>query len=146
MKQITKTKVDLFVVIADDDIEDHKLITRAVKDCNLNHIVTSVYNGRQLLDLLEKNGFYRTDINRQPDLIILDLKMPIMDGFEVLREIRNNTEFETIPIFVLSESTDPDTKMKSLSLGARKFFTKPFSYEELKSLMRGVCEETQVGR
>ena len=146
MSQRIGTNVDLYVVIADDDIEDHKLITRAVTDCDLNHIVSSVYNGSQLMNLLQKKEFYKSDNMRLPDLIILDLQMPIMNGFEVLEEIKNRNEFKGIPIFVLSDSIDDLDETKAVTLGAKKFFTKPYSYTEIKSIMKGICEEAKEGK
>lgn len=137
----TTKKVDLYVVVADDDVDDHKLITKAVTDCSGNHLVTSVYNGLQLMNLLMRKGFYKVDFDRLPDIIILDLKMPVMDGYEALKKIRSNDKFKSIPVFVLSDSVVQEDIDKVYRLGADRFYTKPFSYEELKHLMFDICTE-----
>jgi CheY-like chemotaxis protein len=141
MKGKAEDRVDLYIVIADDNIEDHRLITRAVKECNLNHIVTSVYNGHQLLNLLLKQGFYKSETLRMPDLIILDLKMPILDGFGVLEEIRKYPELEKIPIYTLSDSQFQDDKERAVALGSSHHYPKPFGFEKLRDLMGTICSE-----
>jgi CheY-like chemotaxis protein len=137
----TSTKVDLYVVVADDDVDDHKLITKAVKDCGGNYLVTSVYNGLQLMNLLLRKGFYKVDFDRFPDIIILDLKMPVMDGYQALKEIRRNPNLKDIPVFVLSDAPPDEEARKVSEHGGDKFYAKPFSYEELKKLMFDICSE-----
>jgi CheY-like chemotaxis protein len=137
----TTKKVDLYVVVADDDVDDHKLITKAVKDCGGNHLVTSVYNGLQLMNLLLRKGFYKVDFDRLPDIIILDLKMPVMDGYDALKAIRAHEELKNIPVFVLSDAEGEEEKRKVSDHGGDKFYSKPFSYEELKQLMVDICSE-----
>ena len=135
-------QVELYIVVADDDLEDHELIKKAVKECDLNYIVTSVYNGMQLMNLLLKKGFYKTEFTRNPDLVILDLKMPIMDGYEALSQIRANPELADIPVHVISESGSADDRRKLVEAGADGFYTKPFSFDELLKLVGGICNHT----
>jgi two-component system, response regulator len=135
----TTRKVDLFVVVADDDLEDHRLITDAVKDCHLNHIVTSVYNGSQLMDLLLKRGFYAVEHTRLPDLLILDLRMPVMDGVQVLREMHKHPELAGIPVFVLSDAHSAALPDDPTLHPVQAFFAKPFSYDEMKDLVGNIC-------
>jgi two-component system response regulator len=143
MTENTQTKVDLFVVIADDDLEDHKLITRAIKECNLNHIVTSVYNGSQLMNLLHKKGFYKSEYTGLPDLIILDLKMPVLSGFEVLQELQQSETLKKIPIYVLSDSNSPADRELAESFGVIRFYSKPFTYKVLRDLMTSICQQAR---
>jgi CheY-like chemotaxis protein len=137
----TGKNVDLYVVVADDDVDDQKLITEAVKDCGVNHLVTSVYNGLQLMNLLLRKGFYKGDFDRLPDIIILDLKMPVMDGYAALKEIRQNDRLKDIPVFVLSDAQPGDETIKVAEHGGHKFYSKPFSYGELSQLMHDICSE-----
>jgi CheY-like chemotaxis protein len=132
MNNKTKLGIELYIVVADDDIQDHQLIGKAVKKCNLNHIVTSVYNGVQLMNLLLKKEFYKTDTTRIPDLIILNLKMPVLDGFGALSEIKKHQELKNIPIYTLSEA-NLNYEKKAMSLGSR--------LEELNGLVMRICEE-----
>jgi CheY-like chemotaxis protein len=139
MQSTIKKKDDLHIVVADDELEDHELIKKAIKECDLNYIVTSVYNGMQLMNLLHKKGFYKTENPNNPDLVILDLKMPIMDGFEALKQIKNNEQFKHIPVYILSESSHSDHKRSTAELGAEKFYTKPFNYGELQGMVSEIC-------
>jgi CheY-like chemotaxis protein len=135
-------EVELYIVIADDDLEDHELIKKAVKECDLNYIVTSVYNGMQLMNLLLRKGFYKTEFTHNPDLVILDLKMPIMDGYEALRQIRSNPGLQDIPVYVITESDTADDRKKLVEAGADGFYTKPFSFDELLKLVGTICHHT----
>jgi CheY-like chemotaxis protein len=132
-------EVGLYVVIADDDIEDHSLIRNAIANCNVNHIVTSVYNGAQLMNLLLKEGFYKVSTPINPDLIILDLKMPILDGFGVLERIKKYPELQKIPIFTLSDTLFNDDKERAMALGALQHYSKPYDAKELDRLIQSIC-------
>jgi CheY-like chemotaxis protein len=136
-------EVNLYIIVADDDMQDHELIKKAVSQCGLNHIVTSVYNGLQLMNLLLGKGFYKTDGLRLPDAIILDLKMQVMDGFEVLEKIRGLDKFKDIPVYVLSGSSSPRDKKKALELGANGFYTKPVNYAQLAKAVREICDSVR---
>jgi CheY-like chemotaxis protein len=137
--------VVLYVVVADDDLEDHDLVKSAIKECDRNYMVTSVYNGEQLMDLLLKRGFYAIDYPHTPDLIILDLRMPVMDGFEVLKEMKKYPELENIPVYVLTDNNNPNDHQKVKELGVVDYFTKPLDYESLKTLIGNVCQMSHSG-
>jgi CheY-like chemotaxis protein len=141
VNQSVETKVDLYIVVADDNVEDHHLIARATKDCQVNHLITSVYNGVQLINLLNSEGFYKTSAPRLPDFIILDLSMPIMDGFEVLKYVRGVERFARLPIYVLSNSTSQADRIRCEELGATRFYTKPLDYEKLSDIISSMCNE-----
>ena len=143
MKKMTgEEKVDLYIIVADDDPDDHEIVKKAVSDCRANYLVSSVYNGQQLLDLLEGKEFYKTRSFKIPDMIVLDLKMPVMDGFEVLDKIKKDKRFLSIPIHVLSDSPDDPDKDRAIELGATSFHTKPLRYGELLNIMKKICEKT----
>src|SRR3954464_9115959 len=91
----------LYFAIAEDDIVIHDRLKSCIKQYDLNFIVTSVFNGLQLLDLLLKRGYYTTNTYRPPDVIILDLDMQLMDGLEALREIKKHGEIKNIPVYAL---------------------------------------------
>jgi CheY-like chemotaxis protein len=135
--------VALYIVVADDDLEDHQLIKEAVKECNTNHVVTSVYNGSQLMDLLLQRGYYKHDFESMPDLIILDIRMPIMNGFDALKEIKQNEKLRDIPVYVLTEIRSQKDADIALSMGAIDYSSKPLNYGEMKSLMLSICVRTK---
>ena len=131
---------NLYFVIADDSSEDQDLIKKAIKDCDPQYIITSVFNGAQLLDLLLKRGFYKTDSYRRPDVIILDLKMHLMDGFEALKQIKNNAGISNIPVYVLTVSESEKEKNQALSFGAERVYHKPLNPYNLKIHMQEICD------
>jgi len=135
----------LYIVVADDEIEDHKLIKGAIKKCDVNYIVTSVYNGMQLMDLLLKRDFYKTDSFRAPDLIILDLKMHLLDGLEALNQIAEHPHLREIPVYVLTVSRDNKDKDEALRKGACAVYSKPLNRGSLDELVKSICE-VELGR
>ncbi len=80
-------------------------------------------------------------VREEPDLVLLDLRMPGMDGYEVCRQIR---EFSTIPIIMLTALAESPDKVKGLDLGADDYVTKPFSAEELLARVRAVMRRYEV--
>jgi CheY-like chemotaxis protein len=129
---------NLYIVVAGDDINDHQAIKNAFKEHNLSYIVTSVFNGQQLMNLLLKEEFYRTDSYRKPDLIILDLKMKVMNGLEVLDKIQSYQSLSDIPIFILNSGAENDEKI--LASGVKQIFKKPLRSEELDRLLARTSE------
>lgn len=127
------------IVVADDDVDDQALVKEGFEDCKVQVDVISVFNGLELMDYLLKRARYKA-VQEAPDLIILDLNMPLMDGFNALKEIRDNN-ITNIPIYIITTSKSPDDKRKALELGATGFFSKGFSSEEIKKVMMGICEE-----
>jgi two-component system response regulator len=138
--------IALFIVIADDDLDDHLLINEAVKTCNQNHIVTSVYNGAQLLDLLLHRGFYKETVAMVPDLILLDIRMPVMNGLEALEEIRKLDKYKLVPIYILSQDDSPGEIKRAKALGVADYFIKPLVFDELKELMLQICRTVHLSR
>jgi len=135
---IMETKKTFRIVVADDDLDDQDMIKAAFQKTNDSYEVVPVYNGLQLMDYLFKRESYK-HITETPDLIILDLNMPIMDGFDVLSEILHDNVLNKIPIYILSTSWQDRDKQKAIALRARGFYTKPVSLNELKRIFDEVC-------
>src|SRR5688572_23646117 len=99
------------IVLADDDVDDQVLMREGLKDCKVKVEINAVYNGLQLMDYLLRREAYR-NIKETPDLILLDLNMPLMDGFEVLKEIKRHNHLKNIPLYVITTSRSKDDKKK----------------------------------
>jgi CheY-like chemotaxis protein len=127
------------IVIADDDVDDQALMKEGFEDCTVKVEVNAVYNGLQLMDFLLKRESYKS-ITTTPDLILLDLNMPLMDGFNVLKEIKEKTNLQ-IPIYIITTSQNKSDRKKALDLGAKGFFSKGYSSEDIKKVMSEVCKE-----
>ncbi|MGZ3921803.1 MAG: response regulator [Bacteroidia bacterium] len=127
------------IVVADDDIDDQALVKEGFDDSWIKVDVNAVYNGLQLMDYLLKREAYK-NIKNTPDLIILDLNMPLMDGFNVLKEIKKYN-FTHIPIYIITTSLRKADKERAIELGARGFFNKGYSSEDIKKVMLEISNE-----
>jgi DNA-binding response OmpR family regulator len=112
------------ILVADDEAPILRLVrTRLQAD---GYGVISGANGREAVDLFEEH---------QPDLVILDVMMPVMDGLEAMREIR---ESSTVPIILLTARSGPQDKVSGLDLGADDYVTKPFNPDELSARIAAI--------
>lgn len=127
------------IVVADDDVDDQALVKEGFEDCKVQVDVVSVFNGLELMDYLLKRARYKA-VQAAPDLIILDLNMPLMDGFNALKEIREHN-ITNIPIYIITTSKSKADKDKAMELGASGFFSKGFSSEDIKKVMMSICQE-----
>jgi CheY-like chemotaxis protein len=128
------------IVVADDDLDDQQIIKDGLRDCKVKVEINSVYNGLQLMDYLLAREAYR-NIKELPDLVLLDLNMPLMDGFEVLKEIRAHSKLHNIPLYVITTSRSTEHKKKALELGATGFYSKGASSKDIRRIMREICQE-----
>ena len=128
------------IVVADDDLDDQQIIKEGLKDCRVDVRINAVYNGLQLMDYLLAREAYR-NIKETPDLILLDLNMPLMDGFDVLKEIRSNEKLNKIPIYVITTSRSSEHKKTALALGATGFYSKGASSKDIRRIMQEICHE-----
>ena len=117
------------ILLADDDNEDQELFIDAVKRCDPTVSVHTFGNGRAVISFLE-----RCTESELPDLIILDYKMPILNGIDVLKLLRDSQRFAGIPSVVWSSSKQGEHIKNSIDNGARHYFVKPNSDEELLNL------------
>jgi len=117
-------------------VDDEERIVRFIR-LNLEQdgfLVVDAFTGRQAMEKLRQ---------ALPDLILLDVMLPDLDGFEVLRMIRENHD---VPIIMLTAKTEEDDRVRGLELGADDYVTKPFSPRELVSRVRAVLRRTEKSR
>jgi len=110
------------IVVVDDDPNVGLLVSVILK--NLNYNVVTLLSANELLEYLSKNS--------KPSLILLDIKLPDMDGYEVCKKIRENNIFSDIPIIILTGINEIDYKVKLIEIGADDYINKPFDVRELK--------------
>jgi CheY-like chemotaxis protein len=125
------------VVLVDNDRDDMDLLKEALYRNNFIGEVAFVSSGQILIDLLHKmiNQF---SVVIEPELILLDLSIPFKNGFDALRNIKNNPLLKSIPVIVYSSSTNKYDEHKCFELGCNLFFRKPTSmddYDELVSVI-----------
>jgi CheY-like chemotaxis protein len=125
------------ILLAEDRRDDVLLIRRALAAANVKNPLMVLPDGEETLAYLDGTGDYA---NRQrfplPDIILLDLKMPKMDGFEVLRAIKERPHLHHIRVIVLTSSEDIFDVNKAYELGASSFLVKPLEFENFAGLMR----------
>lgn len=133
-------KEGMIIVMADDNLADHDRVKKAARECKVNHVFTSVYNGSQLMDLLLKKGVYYTAETVSPDLIIMEIDLPVISGFEVMKEIKSNKQLQNIPVYFLTNNKSEENREKALDLGATDYFIKPLKYSELQAIVNNICD------
>lgn len=125
------------LLYAEDDPDDVVIFKMAFKRATLPHDLYCVDDGQAAIDWLSGKGDY-ADRERypQPDILIVDLKMPKKTGFDVLEWLRSRKEFESLPVIVLSSSDDPGDVKRAYQLGATTYFTKSHSYQDVIQYLR----------
>ncbi|MGC4038546.1 MAG: response regulator [Chitinophagaceae bacterium] len=116
------------ILLAEDNPEDAELTVRALRKVNLANRLVQVENGQQVLDFLYSKGAYSGKDAAPPRLILLDLKMPKVDGIEVLRTIKSDETTRTIPVVMLTSSAEETDIVKSYELGVNSYVVKPVEF------------------
>jgi CheY-like chemotaxis protein len=118
------------LLLVEDNPNDVELTLTALKEANLANDVVVTNDGAQALDYLFRRGRHAGRAGRQPAAILLDLKMPKVDGHEVLRQIRADPELRLIPVVVLTSSREERDLFESYDKGANAYVVKPVDFEE----------------
>jgi CheY-like chemotaxis protein len=129
------------IIMADGNLEDHDRVKEAARECRINHIFTSVYNGAQLMALLKQEPPYTSQLHAQPDLLIMDIFLEQVGGFEILEFLKDNPGFK-FPIYILSKNKEEEDYARARKLGVREYFQKPLKLEEWLSMVGTMCSET----
>ena len=124
------------ILIVEDNPDDAELAIRALKKNHLANNVTHLIDGEEALDFLFGRGRYSgRDTKNAPRIILLDLKMPKVNGLEVLQQIKANATTKMIPVVILTSSDeDPDIR-KSFALGAEKYIVKPVDFNNFAKVI-----------
>ncbi|MDO8310730.1 MAG: response regulator [Sideroxyarcus sp.] len=125
---VTNTEVDILLV--EDNPTDAELTLRELKKNNLTNNVEWVKDGAAALDFLFHRGDYAARRNSLPRVVLLDLRLPKVDGLEVLKQMRANEHTRLIPVVVMTSSKEERDIVASYRLGANSFVSKPVGFEE----------------
>ncbi len=126
---------DLLIYLVDDDEDDRLLLRQAFRQHTTPCQIDEFTDGVGLIDRLTQ-----TTAGAYPNLILLDLNMPRMDGFSTLKAIKENDAWQTIPVVVLTTSDDRHDRQQTTELGADDYLVKPPSYSQLRLIIdRGVA-------
>jgi DNA-binding NarL/FixJ family response regulator len=125
------------ILLVEDNLRDEALILRALKKSNIVNQVVVARDGREALDYLFGTGTYADrDLNVKPQFILLDLKLPNVDGLEVLRKIRADGHTRRLPVVVFTSSDEDEDLINSYNLGANSFVRKPVDPEQFLDATR----------
>jgi len=124
------------ILVAEDDENDAELILKALERYNIANEVVVVEDGAEALDYLHRRGNYETRAEGNPVLTLLDIKMPKVDGLEVLREIRTDERLKLIPAVMLTSSRHEGDLLASYQLGVNAYVVKPVDFNEFIEAVR----------
>ena len=124
------------VLLVEDDPGDVVMTREAFADHNLTNTLHVVNDGADAMSFLRREGEFAD--RPRPDLVLLDLNLPRMDGREVLTAIKSDTELASIPVVVLTTSENEDDVVSSYSLHANAYVTKPVDFERFIDVVRQI--------
>src|ERR1041385_1656730 len=119
------------ILLVEDNARDEALTLRALKKHNIANDVEVARDGVQALDFVFCRGQYaERDLNDFPQMVLLDLKLPKIDGLEVLKTIRSDERTRRLPVVIFTSSSEEEDMIKSYNLGANSYVRKPVDFEQ----------------
>ncbi len=118
------------ILFAEDNPKDVELTLEALTEYNLANQVIVVKDGVEVLEYLRYQGNYRMRQRGMPVVLLMDIKMPRMDGLETLRVIRDDAALKMLPVVILSSSREEQDLMRSYELGVNAYVVKPVDFKE----------------
>jgi CheY-like chemotaxis protein len=124
------------ILLADDNQNDIDLTVMALTESKLANNIQVVNDGVEVLDYLRLQGKFKGREPGNPIVILLDLKMPRMDGIEVLRDIKGDPDLKTIPVVMVSSSREESDLVQSYKLGVNAYVVKPVNFDQFISAIK----------
>ena len=121
------------ILLVEDSLFQTRLTIEAMKRGNFRHRLTTIPDGQQALDFLFRRGIFRQA--PRPDLILLDLRLPKMDGLDVLAEIKGDEEIRSIPVVIMTSSEDNQDRILCESHQIEAYMTKPVNLKKFLSVV-----------
>jgi two-component system response regulator len=128
---------DKIILLVEDNPDDETLTLRALKKNNISNRVVVARDGAEALDYLFGTGQYSgRDANLTPQVVLLDLKLPKVDGLEVLRRLRADERTKLLPVVILTSSNEEQDRLKGYGLGANSYVRKPVDFNQFLDAVR----------
>ena len=124
------------ILMVEDDPKDVELTLTALEDYNLANEVVVARDGQQALDYLHCRGEYKTRSKDNPAVMLLDLKLPKVDGLEVLKQVKSDSDLRVIPVVVLTSSKEEKDMVASYKLGVNAYVVKPVDFHEFVNAIK----------
>ena len=119
------------ILLVDDNEMDVKIALRAFKQAALKNNIYVAHNGQECLDFVRRQGGFKDATQYpRPDIILLDISMPVLDGFGVLKVLKQDDAYKDIPIVILTASNNENDVKNCYALGANSYIQKPVAYED----------------
>jgi CheY-like chemotaxis protein len=126
----------LDALLVEDDPRDVELTLTALEDYKLANEVVVCRDGQEALDYLYNRGKFINRVNENPAVMLLDLKLPKVDGLEVLQQIKSDEQLRMIPVVVLTSSHEEKDMMRSYKLGVNAYVVKPVDFHEFVNAVK----------
>jgi len=120
---------EVSILIVEDDAGHARLIEKNLKRAKISNLITRVENGQEALDFLFSEGVFAGQERPSPLLVLLDLNMPVLDGYQVLEKMKADEELKKIPVVVLTTTDDAREVSRCYQLGCSVYITKPVDYD-----------------
>jgi CheY-like chemotaxis protein len=128
---------DKVILLVEDNPDDEALAIRALKRHHVGNTIIVAHDGVEALDYLFGTGLYTgRDVNLKPSVVLLDLKLPRVDGLEVLRRVREDDRTKLLPVVVLTTSSEEQDLLDSYSLGCNSYIRKPVDFIQFSEAIR----------
>jgi CheY-like chemotaxis protein len=125
------------ILLVEDNPDDEALAIRALRRNHISNEIVIAHDGVEALDYLFGTGIYTgRDISVKPTVILLDLKLPRIDGIEVLRRLREDDRTKLLPVVILTTSNEEQDMLNSYSLGCNSYIRKPVNFIEFTEAVR----------
>src|ERR1700741_1854240 len=124
------------ILLVEDDPKDVELTLTALEEYHLANEVVVARDGEEALDYLYRRGSFATRSNDNPAVLLLDLKLPKVDGLEVLQQIKSDEHLKIIPVVVLTSSHEEKDMMRSYKLGVNAYVVKPVDFHEFVNAVK----------
>jgi CheY-like chemotaxis protein len=129
--------LETMILLVEDNPDDEALTLRALRTANVGNDVTVVRDGAEALDLLFGAGAHAgRDTSVMPQVVILDLKLPKIDGLEVLRRVRADDRTKFLPVVILTSSDEEQDRFRGYALGANSYVRKPVEFVKFAEAVR----------
>jgi CheY-like chemotaxis protein len=132
---MTTTRSELHIMLVEDSRADAKIIERALREGDIPHRLTVIRDGKLALDYLFGLLEESTPIDREPDLILLDLNLPGLSGSQVLSQIKADPQLRIFPVIVLTTSNRDEDVLQTYQAGANTYIPKPAEYARYREVV-----------
>ena len=129
---------EVTILLVEDDPGHARLIEKNLRRSNINNEIVMLTDGQQAVDYLFAQGHYGGRKRPSPLLVLLDLNMPVLDGYQVLERMKASEETKRIPVVILTTTDDAREVERCYNLGCNVYITKPVDYEQFAEAIRKI--------